>query len=236
MNPFLGWRAIRFCLEERDIFRDQLRAILRASVEGELKMMYPMISCLDELNKANESWSSAGQSCGTRISPLTRTLEVGAMIEIPSAALTAERPGQARPVLQHRHQRFDPVLPGGRSAEREDRPSLRADASRPSCSLIKMTVDAAHRQGIWVSVCGEMAGDPIYVPLLAGLGVDELSAAPPSIPRLKFLIRRLKMSEARELAEFGLSCESGAEILDRAKALVHQVAPGLFDDEEQKPD
>ena len=100
--------------------------------------------------------------------------------------------------------------------------------------LIKMTVEAAHRQGISVSVCGEMAGDPVYVPLLLGLGVDELSAAPPSLPQVKYLVRRLKLSEAKELADFALTCESGSEILQHARVLVARVAPGLFDEQEQK--
>jgi phosphotransferase system enzyme I (PtsI) len=95
--------------------------------------------------------------------------------------------------------------------------------------LIKMTVDAAHRANIWVGVCGEMAGDPILTPLLVGLGVDELSVAPPNVPQIKFLIRRLKSSEARELAEFALQCESGAEVLARAENYVRGIAPSLFE-------
>ena len=97
--------------------------------------------------------------------------------------------------------------------------------------LIKLTVDAAHEHKIWVSVCGEMAGDPVLVPLLIGLGVDELSAAPPLVPQLKFLIRRLKLTEARELAAFALGCESAAEILARCQELARQIAPALFENQ-----
>jgi phosphotransferase system enzyme I (PtsI) len=93
-----------------------------------------------------------------------------------------------------------------------------------------MTVDAAHHHKIPVSVCGEMASDPVLVPLLLGLGVDELSAAPPLVPPLKFLIRRLKLSEAKELADFALGCEIGGEILARCQQLAHRIAPGLFED------
>ena len=89
MNPFLGWRAIRFCLEERDIFRDQLRAILRASVDGTVRLMYPMISCLEELDKANELLDQCRAELRAENIPFNEALEVGAMIEIPSAALTA---------------------------------------------------------------------------------------------------------------------------------------------------
>jgi phosphoenolpyruvate-protein phosphotransferase (PTS system enzyme I) len=95
--------------------------------------------------------------------------------------------------------------------------------------LIKAAVEAAHRHGIWIGVCGEMAGDPELVPLLIGLGVDELSATAPAVPSIKYLIRRAKFAEARELAEFALNSESGAEIRQRSQAYARQVAPGLFD-------
>jgi phosphotransferase system enzyme I (PtsI) len=95
--------------------------------------------------------------------------------------------------------------------------------------LIKTTVDAARRHNVWVSVCGEMAGDPVMTALLIGLGVDELSAAPPLVPQVKFMIRRLKLAEAQVLAEFALGCESGAEILARCQDLARNTAPSLFE-------
>jgi phosphotransferase system enzyme I (PtsI) len=95
--------------------------------------------------------------------------------------------------------------------------------------LIKATVEAGHKAGIWVGVCGEMAGDPVLTPLLLGLGVDELSAAPPLVPSIKFLIRRMKLSEARALAEFALNCESSVEILARCQAFAREIAPSLFE-------
>ncbi|MFO1502025.1 MAG: phosphoenolpyruvate--protein phosphotransferase [Verrucomicrobiota bacterium] len=232
MNPFLGWRAIRFCLEERDLFRDQLRAVLRAGVEGTVKLMYPMISCLDELTKANELLEQCRGELRAEKIPFNENLEVGAMIEIPSAAMTADS-------LAKRVNFFsigtNDLIQYSLAVDRlNEKIAHLYEPSHPAIlHLIKMTVDAAHRKGIRVSVCGEMAGDPVYVPLLLGLGVDELSAAPPAIPQLKFLIRRLKLSEARELADFGLSCENGAEILARSKALALQVAPGLFEDQNQ---
>jgi phosphotransferase system enzyme I (PtsI) len=97
--------------------------------------------------------------------------------------------------------------------------------------LIRETVEAAHRQGIWVGVCGEMAGDPVLAPLLLGLGVDELSAAPSVAAQIKFLIRRIKMSEARELAEYALQCEDAREILERSRQLARRAAPSLFETE-----
>ena len=96
--------------------------------------------------------------------------------------------------------------------------------------LIKTTVDAAHQHHIPVSVCGEMAGDPVLVPLLVGLGVDELSAAPPLVPAVKFVIRRMKLEGAQELARFALDCESAAEIMGRCQEFTRQIAPSLFEE------
>ncbi len=217
MNPFLGWRAIRFCLEERDVFRDQLRAILRASAEGPIKVMYPMISCLDELIQANALLDECRAELRAENIPFNEALEVGAMIEIPSAAIIA---GALAKRVNFFSIGTNDLIQYSLAVDRlnEKIAHLYEPAHPAILQLIKMTVDAARVQGIPVTVCGEMAGDPIYVPLLLGLGVDELSASPPSIPQLKFLIRRLRLDEARDLAEFALACESGSEILVRAKA------------------
>jgi len=105
------------------------------------------------------------------------------------------------------------------------------DATHPAIlKLIRATVEAAKRHGIWVGVCGEMAGDPVMTPLLLGLGVDELSASPSLVPSVKFITRRVKITEARELAEFALNCESSAEIFARCRKLARGIAPGLFED------
>lgn len=229
MNPFLGWRAIRFCLQELDLFRAQLRAILRASAEGPIRMMYPMISCLDELIKANELLDQCRAELRAENLPFNEHMEVGAMIEIPSAAIIAD-------ALAKRVNFFsigtNDLIQYSLAVDRlnEKIAHLYEPAHPAILNLIKTTVDAAQRHGIPVTVCGEMAGDPVYVPLLLGLGVDELSAAPPAIPQLKFLIRRLRLADARELAEFALGCECGSEILVQAKALAYKVAPGLFDE------
>jgi phosphotransferase system enzyme I (PtsI) len=233
MNPFLGWRAIRFCLEERDIFRDQLRAILRASTDGNVKIMYPMISCLDELTEANQLLKECQAELRAENIPFNESLEIGAMIEIPSAAIISH-------ALAKRVSFFsigtNDLIQYSLAVDRlNEKIAHLYEPTHPAIiHLIKMTVDAARRGKIHVSVCGEMAGDPIFVPLLLGLGVDELSAAPPALPQVKYVIRRLKMSDARALAEFALSCESGSEILEHAKALVSQIAPGLFEEQEKK--
>jgi len=228
MNPFLGWRAIRFCLQERDIFRDQLRAILRASVEGNIKIMYPMISGLDELNQANAFLAELKTELDGEGIAYDKRLEVGAMIEIPSAAVAADS-------LARRVQFFslgtNDLIQYSLAVDRLNAKIAHLyEPTHPAIvRLIKMTADAGRKHGIWTGVCGEMAGDPVLAPLLLGLGVTELSAAPSVVPQIKYLIRRTKLKEAESLAEFALESDSGAEILARCRKLARGVAPGLFD-------
>jgi phosphoenolpyruvate-protein phosphotransferase (PTS system enzyme I) len=228
LNPFLGWRAIRFCLQERDIFREQLRAILRASAEGNVKMMYPMISGLDELKQANDLVEEYKAELRAEQVPFDEQLEIGAMIETPSAVVVADS-------LAKRLKFFsigtNDLIQYSLAVDRmNEKIAHLYEPTHPAIvRLLKTTVDAAHNHKIWVSVCGEMAGDPMLVPLLIGLGVDELSAAPPLVPPVKFLIRQLNLTQARELAEFALQSESAADILARCQELARQIAPGLFE-------
>jgi len=228
MNPALGWRAIRVCLQEREMFRTQLRAILRASVEGNVKLMYPMISGLEELNQANALLDESKQELRARDVPFDDAMEVGIMIEIPSAAMIAD-------ALAKRVKFFslgtNDLIQYSLAVDRlNERIGHLYEPTHPGVlRLIKTVIDAAHRHGIWAGVCGEMASDPTLVPLLLGLGADELSVSPPLVPAVKFLIRRLKLTEARELAEFALECESGGEILTRAQTLARGIAPSLFE-------
>lgn len=228
-NPSLGWRAIRFCLQERDIFRGQLRAILRASAEGNVKMMYPMISGLDELNQANALLEAYKAELRLENLPFDEHLEVGAMIETPSAVMVSDS-------LAKRLKFFsigtNDLIQYSLAVDRlNEKIAHLYEPTHPAIiRLLKTTVDAGHQQKIWISVCGEMAGDPVLTALLVGLGVDELSAAPSLVPPIKFLIRRLKLSEARELADFALNCESAQEILGRCQELAHRIAPSLFEE------
>jgi phosphotransferase system enzyme I (PtsI) len=228
MNPFLGWRAIRLCLQETDMFRTQLRAILRASAVGNVKIMYPMISGLAEVDQANALLAECQAQLRAENKPFDEQMKVGVMIEIPSAAMVAG-------ALARRTRFFslgtNDLIQYTLAVDRlNEKIAHLYEPTHPAIlRLIKLTVDAAHQNGITVSVCGEMGGDPVLAPLLLGLGLDELSAAPTLIPRMKFFIRRLKLSEAKELAEFALGCESGAEIYARALALAKRVAPSLFE-------
>ena len=230
MNPFLGWRAIRFCLAQPELFRSQLRAILRASVEGNIKLMYPMISGLDELKQANALLEKCKSELRNEKIPFDEKMDVGAMIEIPSAALVADTLAQhvnffsigSNDLIQY-------TLAADRTNEKV---SHLYEPTHPAIiRLVKMTVDAAHKRGIWTGVCGEIAGDPVLAPLLIGLGIDKLSAAPTLVASVKYIVRRLKLSEAQALAEFACQCESPSEILARCQKLARDTAPSLFESE-----
>src|SRR5260221_13354152 len=155
-------------------------------------------------------------------------MDLGAMIEIPSAALIADPLAQrvkffsigSNDLIQY-------TLAADRTNEKV---SHLYEPTHPAIlRLIKMTVDAAHKHGIWVGVCGEIAGGPALTPLLIGLGVDELSAAPPVVPQVQHIVRRLKLGEAHALAEFALQCESPSEIYARCQKLARETAPSLFE-------
>ena len=227
-NPFLGWRAIRFCLAQPELFRAQLRAILRASAEGNVKMMYPMISGLDELNQANALVEQCKAELREEKIPFAENLEIGAMIEIPSAVLIAD-------ALASRVKFFsigsNDLIQYTLAIDRgNERVTHLYQPTHPAVlRLIKLTVDAAHAKGIWAGVCGQIAGDPVLAPLLIGLGVDELSCAPGVIDEVKYMIRRLKMDEAKALAEFALGCESPTEIAARCMEFARATAPSLFE-------
>jgi phosphoenolpyruvate-protein phosphotransferase (PTS system enzyme I) len=228
MNPFLGWRAIRFCLAQPELFRTQLRAILRASAEGNVKMMYPMISGLDELNQANALVEKYKAELRAENIPFDENLEIGAMIEIPSAALVAD-------TLATRVKFFsigsNDLIQYTLAADRtNEKVSHLYEPTHPAIiRLIKMTIDAAHHRGIKANVCGEIAGDPTLTPLLIGLGIDGLSAAPTVLAQIKYIIRRLKLDEAKALAEFALQSESPPEIYLRCQELARASAPSLFE-------
>jgi len=228
MNPFLGWRAIRFCLTEKDVFRSQLRAILRGSAHGNIRMMYPMISGLDELNQANALVEECKAQLLKEGVPFDEKIEIGAMIEIPSAALIADAMGRR---LKFFSIGTNDLIQYALAVDRmNEKIAHLYEPTHPAIiRLIKATVDAGRKNKIPVSVCGEMAGEPIMTALLIGLGVDELSCSPPLVPQIKYMVRRLKITEAQALAEFALNCESGAEILAKCQELAWQAAPSLFE-------
>jgi len=211
-NPFLGYRAIRFCLDNPQIFKDQLRALLRASAHGDIKVMYPMISGREELARANAVLAECKEELKAKKIAFNPKLQVGTMIEIPSAAVTADLLAKdcdffsigTNDLIQY-------LLAVDRV---NDRIAHLYEPTHPAViRMIKFIVDEAHKNKIKVSVCGEMAGDAIYAPLLLGLGVDELSMTPPLIPAVKYLVRSMKLADAQKLAADALELTTAKEVL-----------------------
>ena len=228
MNPFLGWRAIRLCLEEKDLFRTQLRAILRASAFGDLKIMYPMVSGMDELDAANVLLDECRDQLRAEGVEFAENLEIGVMIETPSAAMIADSLARC---VQFFSIGTNDLIQYSLAVDRlNEKIAHLYEPTHPGIlRLIKTTVDAGQAQKIWTGVCGEMAGELAMVALLIGLGVAELSVVPSLIPRVKMLIRSIEMAKARELAEFALNCDSPGEILARAEALAKAAVPDFFE-------
>jgi phosphotransferase system enzyme I (PtsI) len=199
-NPLLGWRAIRMCLAMPDIFKTQLRAILRASVHGNVKIMFPMISGVEELEQALLLLEEVKAECLQKKQRFSKTIEVGTMIEIPSAALTAD-------VLACKSDFFslgtNDLLQYTLAVDRgNEKVSYLAQPFHPAMlRILKLTIDAAHARGIKAAMCGELAGVPLVTPVLLGLGLDEFSMAASAIPMVKQIIRGITMEDCRILAE-----------------------------------
>ena len=227
VNPFLGFRAIRFCLANVDVFEAQLRAILRASAEGNVKIMYPMISGVAEVMQANEILQQVMLDLKKDGVPFDEQIHVGVMIEIPSAALTAE---MIAPEVDFFSIGSNDLIQYTMAVDRvNEKVAGLYEPTHPAIlRLIRAVVEAGHNNGIWVGVCGEMAGEPLFAPLLLGMGIDELSAASSSLPRVKEVIRRLTFSEAQELAAASLHANSGREVIAMLNALLQRVDPDLL--------
>ncbi|MFQ3547990.1 MAG: phosphoenolpyruvate--protein phosphotransferase [Termitinemataceae bacterium] len=210
-NPLLGWRAIRFCLAHPDFFKAQLRAILRSSVHGNLKIMFPMISGIEELEKALAMLEEAKQELRLRGEPISDTIEVGTMIEIPSAAMTAD-------ILAKKSAFFsigtNDLMQYSLAADRgNERIAYLAQPFHPAVlRFIKHTIDAAHAAGISVAMCGELAGDPQATALLLGMGLDEFSMSCASMLKIKQVIRSVRYADCQQLAQAALACTSFKDV------------------------
>ena len=218
LNPFLGWRAIRFCLERVDVFKTQLRAILRASAVGNVRIMYPMISGVDELRRANVILEECRVELRAEGVPFNESMEVGAMIEIPSAAVSADI--LAREVKFFSIGTNDLIQYAIAVDRMNERIAHLYEPTHPAIiRLIRMTVEAAHAQKIWVGVCGEMAGDIALTPLLLGLGVDELSTGAALVPRVKRAVQSLDLEACRQLIVDVDSLDCASAILEKCQAV-----------------
>ena len=218
LNPFLGWRAIRFCLENIDIFKTQLRAILRASSVGNVKIMFPMISGLDELRRAIAVLDECKEELRSSKIDMAERLEVGAMIEIPSAAICAS---VLAPEVDFLSIGTNDLIQYALAVDRvNEKIAHLYEPTHPAVlRLLKMIADAAHDHNLWVGVCGEMAGDIALIPLLLGLGMDELSTAAILVPRVKRAVQSLTIPECRELVEETFKLDTASEILARCLEL-----------------
>jgi phosphotransferase system enzyme I (PtsI) len=218
LNPFLGWRAIRFCLARKDVFKTQLRAILRASAVGNVKLMYPMISGLDELRRANAVLEECRAELRAAGIPFNEQMEVGAMIEVPSAAVTADL--LAREVAFFSIGTNDLIQYSIAVDRLNEHIAHLYQPTHPAIlRLLKMTIDAGHAHGRWVGICGEMAGDITLTPLLLGLGIDELSTGAALVPRVKRAVQALDLAACQQLVEDLRHLASPAEILERCEAV-----------------
>lgn len=228
MNPFMGWRAIRFCLAQPEIFKTQLRAILRASVETNVKLMYPMISNVDEVLRANEALEEAKAELRTEGQPFNEELEVGVMIEVPSAALTADL---IAPHVSFFSLGTNDLVQYTLAVDRvNERIAHLYQPTHPAIlKLVRNTIEIGHQFGIWVGVCGEMAANPMLALLLMGLGVDELSVSPPQVPVVKDAVRSVSYGEVEALAEKALRSSSETEVLQLCRSLVADTAPEILE-------
>ena len=215
-NPFMGFRAIRFCLENTDIFKTQLRAILRAGAYGNAKIMYPMISSHKELIEANQVLEEAKDELVAAGRDFDADIQVGSMIEVPSAAYTID-------LLADHCQFFsigtNDLIQYLLAVDRvNDRIAHLYEPNHPAVMrTLKSIIDAAHSKGIPVGVCGEIAGDPLYAVLLFGMGVDDLSVTPIALPEIKFMVRNLNMKDAEKLAETVLGLDDPISIYDQLR-------------------
>ncbi len=211
MNPFLGYRAIRLCLDRTDIFRTQLRAILRASAYGNIKLMYPMIASLEELRGANKILEAAKQELFSQGSPFNKDMEVGIMVEIPAVAVMADRFADEVDFFSIG---TNDLIQYTMAADRTN--ETVAYLSQPFnlavLRLIKGVIDAAHKAGKRVAMCGEMAGDLTALPILLGLGLNEFSMSASSVLPARALVRQLPKEKAQAIAKAVLEMDNPKEI------------------------
>jgi phosphotransferase system enzyme I (PtsI) len=228
-NPFLGLRGIRLCLHEcRDVFRTQLRALLRAGVFGNLKVMLPMISCVEEITETRTLVRELQAELAAKQLDFVPRLSLGAMIETPAAALQTDL---LAPLVDFFSIGTNDLVQYTMAIDRgNERVAYLYQPAHPVIlKLIRLCVESAKKNNIWVSVCGQMAADPRYTPLLVGLGVHELSMEPSSIGAVRRVIRGLSMHEAENLASKALSCDTSEEVIKLSLKLLRKAAPTVVE-------
>ncbi|RAS74620.1 phosphoenolpyruvate--protein phosphotransferase [Priestia endophytica] len=216
MNPFLGFRAIRLCLEMQDMFRTQLRALLRASIYGNLKIMFPMIATVDEFRHAKSILLEEKTKLQEEGVDVAENIEVGMMVEIPSSAVNADL--FAKEVDFFSIGTNDLIQYTLAADRMNERVSYLYQPYNPAIlRLVKMVIDAAHKEGKWAGMCGEMAGDEIAIPILLGLGLDEFSMSATSILKARSQIRHLSKEDIEQYIEAILSMSTTEEVVSFVK-------------------
>ena len=213
MNPFLGYRAIRLCLDQKPIFRTQLRALLRASAFGKLRIMFPMIATVQEFRNAKEVYEEERAKLIAEGIAVGDDVQVGMMVEIPAAAVLAD---QFAKIADFFSIGTNDLIQYSMAADRmSEKVSYLYQPYNPSIlRLIKMTIDGAHKEGKWCGMCGEMAGEPNAVAILLGLGLDEFSMSASSILAARKIVRSMNKKEMEELAAKALACDTAEEVLE----------------------
>jgi phosphotransferase system enzyme I (PtsI) len=227
LNPFLGDRAIRLCLSRPELFKPQLRAILRASVYDNVRIMYPMVCCVQEVIKANALLHDCMDELEKEGIPFNRNIAVGSMIEVPSAALIADI---IAPHVSFFSLGTNDLIQYTMAVDRgnENVAHLYTPTHMAIIRLISQVVKVCREHGLWSCVCGQMAATPHLVPLLVGLGIDELSVSPSQAPLIKDVIRKLHYSSAVDLAQKALSSDSAEHIEKLCQDLIAEIAPEVL--------
>lgn len=222
IQPFLGWRAIRFCLARPDVFKLQLRAILRASSYGKLSLMYPMISSIEELRQANVILDDCKQELRHERLSFDEDIQVGVMIEVPSAALTADLLAKEADFFSiGTNDLIQYALAVDRANEKVA--YLYEPAHPAVLRMIKSIIEAAHANNIWVGMCGEMASDEVFTLVLLGLGLDEFSLSSLAIPQIKYIIRSVSFEDAKRAAVQALSLSTTKEVDSFMRAKLKEI-------------
>ena len=212
MNPFLGFRAIRLCLEEKDLFRTQLRALLRASVYGKLCVMFPMIATVQEFRAAKALFLEEKEKLVAEGVAVSNDIELGIMVEIPSTAVIAD-------IFAKEVDFFsigtNDLIQYTMAADRmSEKVSYLYQPYNPAIlRLVKNVIEASHKEGKWTGMCGEMAGDSLAIPLLLGMGLDEFSMSATSILQARSQIKNLTLAKMKELVEKAVMCATTEEVL-----------------------
>jgi len=213
MNPFLGYRAIRICLDQKDLFTTQLRALLRASIYGKLYVMFPMIATLAEFREAKQALLGAKAELIAEGIEVSEDIQIGMMVEIPSAAVLAD---QFAKEVDFFSIGTNDLIQYSMAADRmSEKVTYLYQPYNPSIlRLIKMVIDASHKEGKWTGMCGEMAGDPLAIPLLLGMGLDEFSMSAFSILAARKQIGNLSKKEMEKMAEKALNMSTVDEVIE----------------------